>query len=129
MEGLIVKVDGKEYKVNVEESDEGKIRVFFDGKVYEVETKANVEQIVDEEIEKKSIKKEGEFVIRAPLPGTVASIDIKKDDNVDSGDLLLKLVAMKMENEIIAPKSGRIKEIKVKKNDNVNKGDVLIVIE
>ncbi len=129
MEELIIKVDGKEYKVNVEESDEGKIRVFFNGNIYEVETKANAEQIVEEEIEKKSIKEEGKFIVRAPLPGTVASINVKKNDSVDSGDVLLKLVAMKMENEKTAPKSGRIKEIKVKKNNNVNKGDVLVVIE
>lgn len=129
MEELIVKFDGKEYKVNVEESDKGKIRVFFNGNVYEVETKADAEQIIEEEIEKKSIKKEGKSIVRAPLPGTVASVDVKKNDNVNSGNVLLKLVAMKMENEITAIKSGRIKEIKVKKNDNVKKGDILVVIE
>ena len=42
MEELIIKVDDKEYKVNVEESSDGKLKVHFDGKTYEVETKADI---------------------------------------------------------------------------------------
>ena len=63
------------------------------------------------------------------MPGTVFQVNVKKGDKVKEGDSLVKLIAMKMENDIIAPKSGTVKEVKVKKNDAVNKGDVLVIID
>jgi len=63
------------------------------------------------------------------LPGIIYEIKVKKGDKVEQGQPLIKLVAMKMENEITANKSGIIKEIRVKKNDTVNRGDVLIIID
>ena len=54
---------------------------------------------------------------------------VKKGDKVKAKQSLIKLIAMKMENEITAPMDATIKEIKVKKNANVNKGDILILLE
>jgi len=129
MEEITIKLDGKEHKVNVEEVGSGKIKVHFEGKSYEVETKADIEKGFMESIVPKKSSEEGKKIIKAPLPGTVVSISVKVGDKVNEGDSLIKLVAMKMENDIIAEKSGIIKEIKVKKNDNVNKDDILIVID
>jgi len=128
MEDLIVNINGKEYRVKVEETEEGKIKVHHNGESYEVETKGDIQPTVKEEIEKKETK-EGEKTITAPLPGTVSEIKVKKGDKVKECQPLLKLIAMKMENEIASPISATIKEIKVKKNANVNKGDILIVLE
>lgn len=127
MEDLIVKIDGREYKVKVEETDAGKIRVHFNGEIYVVETKVNKK--IEEELKKTYLKKEGEIIITAPLPGIIASINVKKGQKVNSNELLLKIIAMKMENEVLSPKMGKVKEIKVKKNDTINKGDILMVIE
>ena len=129
MEEIIVKVDGKEYRVNVEEVGNGKIRVNFDGKSYEVETKADIEKEILESVSKEEIEYKGKSVVKAPLHGIVASINVKVGNKVSEGTSLLKLVAMKMENDIIAEKRGIVKEIRVKKNESVNKDDVLVVIE
>ena len=129
MEELVVKVDGKEYKVFVEETEEGKILVHCDGDVYEVETKKDVEQSTVEKIHKKKIAEEGRLEITAPLPGIVYDIKVKEGTKVKEGQSLFTLMAMKMENDITAPRDGVVKEIKVKKDANVNKGDVLAVIE
>jgi len=126
-EEIIVKINGKEHKVNIEETSDGKLKVHYDNKTYEVETKSAAEQLINEELEKKSGSKEKE--IRAPLPGIVFSIKAKAGDKVREGDKLISLMAMKMENEIESPIDGRIKEIKVKKNTSVNKGDLLIIFE
>ncbi len=129
MEELIVKVDGKDYKVFVEETDEGKIKVHCEGDVYEVETKKDVETSAIERLHKHKSEERGDAEIIAPLPGIIYEVKIKKGANVKQGQSLFILMAMKMENDITAPRDGTIKEIKVKKDDNVNKGDVLAVLE
>ncbi|MBS3105383.1 biotin/lipoyl-binding protein [Candidatus Woesearchaeota archaeon] len=129
MEELVVKVDGKDYKVFVEDTEEGKIIVHCEGDIYEVETKKDIEQSAIERLHKKQSIDEGKVEITAPLPGIVYDVKIKQGSNVKQGQSLFTLMAMKMENYITAPKDGKIKEIKVKKDDNVNKGDVLAVLE
>ena len=129
MEELIVKVDGKEYKVFVEETEEGKILVHCEGDVYEVETKKDVETSAIERLHKKQAIEEGKLEITAPLPGIIYDVKVKQGAHVKQGQSLFTLMAMKMENEITAPRDGKIKEIKVKKNSNVDKGDVLAVLE
>jgi biotin carboxyl carrier protein len=124
MEELKIIVDGKEYDVQVEETEEGKLKVSFEGEVFEVEQKADIE----EEIQGKASGAES-GIIKAPLPGTIFLINVKEGDHVKKGQKLITLIAMKMENEISATKEGKIKEVKVKQNDTVNTGDVLIVIE
>jgi len=126
MEDLTIKVDGKEYNVKVEETEDGRILVHCGGDVYEVESKN--EAGIFEKLKKKQIQETGSGTITSPLPGTIYEINVKKGDKVKEGQSLLKLIAMKMENNITAPKAGIIKEIKVKKNQNVNKGDILMVI-
>lgn len=129
MEDLTIKVDGKEYEVKVEETDDGKILVHCGGDVYEVDQPQDKQADIFNIIKKKDIEEKGKVVVTAPLPGTIYDIRVKKGQKVEEGDSLIKLIAMKMENDITAPKSGTIKEIKVKKRDNVNKGDILLVID
>lgn len=129
MEELVVKVNGEEYKVFVEETEEGKILVHCGSDVYEVETKKDVEQSAIERLHKKQTIEEGKLEITAPLPGIIYDIKVKEGSNVKQDQSLFTLMAMKMENDITAPRDGIVKEIKVKKDDNVNKGDVLAVIE
>ena len=129
MEELVVKVDGKEYKVFVEETEEGKVLVHCEGDVYEVETKKDAETSAVERLQKKQTAAEGKLEITAPLPGIIHDVKAKKGSNVKQGQSLFSLMAMKMENDITAPRDGVLKEVKVKKNDNVNKGDVLAILE
>jgi glutaconyl-CoA decarboxylase len=68
-------------------------------------------------------------VISAPMPGKILSIKVKPGQTVKSGDLILILEAMKMENEIFCGENGVVKEIRVKESDSVNPGDVLVTID
>lgn len=67
--------------------------------------------------------------ITAPMPGTVVSIAAREGQVVESGQVLLVLEAMKMENEIKAQAVGTVRQIAVQPGDSVNGGDVLIVLE
>ncbi len=67
--------------------------------------------------------------IKAPMPGIIIGIEIKKGDQIKEGDTLLILEAMKMENAIICPKDATVKSILVKTGDTVEKNKLLIELE
>ncbi|NJF26152.1 pyruvate/oxaloacetate carboxyltransferase [Thermococcus sp. Bubb.Bath] len=71
----------------------------------------------------------GEGVVTAPMPGKILRILVKEGEQVKTGQGLLILEAMKMENEIPAPKDGVVKKILVKEGDTVNTGDPMMEIE
>ena len=129
MEDLTIKVDGKEYNVKVEETEDGKILVRCNGDVYEVESAFNKEASIFNKARKKEIEEKGSSVVAAPLPGIIYGVKVKKGQKVKEGESIIKLIAMKMENDVTAHKSGTITEVKVKKNDKVNKDDILAIIE
>ena len=72
---------------------------------------------------------EGGVRITAPMPGTIIDIKVQVGDVVKTGDVLLILEAMKMENEIMAPSAGRIAAIGTTKGASVNSSELLVVIE
>jgi glutaconyl-CoA/methylmalonyl-CoA decarboxylase subunit gamma len=63
--------------------------------------------------------------IMAPLPGIIRSLSVTEGALVSSGDVVLVLEAMKMENEIRAGRSGTIGKIHVSVGQRVKKGDPL----
>ena len=65
----------------------------------------------------------------APMPGKIVSIDRAEGDEVKTGDLILKLEAMKMEHEIKAYKDGKLTQVLVKLNDQVESSQSLFEIE
>ena len=70
---------------------------------------------------------EGSLV--APMPGKVIDLKVKKGSKVKSGDTLVILEAMKMEQSIKASKDGVINEVFISKGDQVENGAVLMVME
>lgn len=71
---------------------------------------------------------EGETPVLVPMPGTVIRYQVNVGDKVKSGDVVVMLEAMKMENAIPAPAEGTIKAINFAPGASVKKGDVLLVI-
>ena len=69
-----------------------------------------------------------EKIITAQMPGTIIDIHVSAGDNVQRGQTLLILEAMKMANEVVAPDDGIVGEIKVTPGSSVNAGDVLILL-
>ncbi|RXP63297.1 acetyl-CoA carboxylase biotin carboxyl carrier protein subunit [Lutibacter sp. HS1-25] len=65
-------------------------------------------------------------IIKAPMPGSILKVNVKPNQKVKEGEVLLILEAMKMENTICAPKDGVIKVVKAKENNTVEKGELLI---
>lgn len=66
--------------------------------------------------------------LKSPLPGVINDIKVAVGSQVKSGQVVLILEAMKMENEINAECDGTITSIAVNKGDSVMEGDVLLTI-
>jgi glutaconyl-CoA/methylmalonyl-CoA decarboxylase subunit gamma len=92
-----------------------------------------VEKVVPQKrtsaIEATSPKKTSGLDVSAHLPGLILEILVKPGDKVSSGDLLIKMEAMKMVNEIRARNAGTVKDVLVTLQQNVQEHQPLLVIE
>lgn len=124
MKNYRVSVNGKTYEVVVEETSNAGM-----GQVAAAATKAETTPVnpgVNSVVNRGPI---GEGTpVNAPLSGSILAIKVKPGDSVQSGQVLLTLEALKMENEIVAPAAGVVKEIYVQAGAMVNVGDVLAVL-
>jgi biotin carboxyl carrier protein len=66
--------------------------------------------------------------VRAIIPGRVVSVAVAVGDDVEAGQRLLSVEAMKMENELRAPRAGTVDRIAVAQGQTVELGDTLIVL-
>lgn len=64
--------------------------------------------------------------IKAPMPGQITAVFVEAGQSVKTGETLLILEAMKMENAITATGGGIVKSVEIKKGDAVNKNQLLI---
>ena len=67
--------------------------------------------------------------VKAPIPGQITQVLVQLDEQVASGQPLMILEAMKMENEIRAPRSGRVKLMNVEPGRRVALSELLAEIE
>lgn len=67
--------------------------------------------------------------VKAPMNGQVVKILKKVGDTVDSGEVVLTLEAMKMENEVAAPCAGVLSRLEVKPGQNVEPGSDLFLVK
>jgi acetyl-CoA/propionyl-CoA carboxylase biotin carboxyl carrier protein len=63
------------------------------------------------------------------MQGTIVKVLVEVGDAVETGQGVVVLEAMKMENQINAERAGTVTAVKVAAGDTVGGGDVLVVIE
>jgi biotin carboxyl carrier protein len=135
-------INDREYEVEVGARQGNRVPVTVNGKAYEVELKANAAPAVARAPRASSpsqpppaprpaaaVDGTAGGAVRAPMAGLVLSVRVKVGDQVNPGDELLMLEAMKMENAITAERAGRVKRIAVEPQQVVNQDDVLIELE
>ena len=109
-------ITGKEVKIEV------------DGETFELVIKDELDQMLDSmgfsTVSSKHIKE-----IKAPMPGLVLEVAVKEGQEVEEGEKILILEAMKMENSIMIHTNARIKRIAVSAGQAVDKGQVLVELE
>ncbi len=112
-----VKVNGKSYAVKLD----GDNKAVVNGKTYDINVKSGIET------KSESSTGEGEE-IKAGLPGNVLRIEVSEGQEVEEGDVLLVMEAMKMESEVKSPKSGYVTSVMVSQGDKVITGQGLVTI-
>jgi len=65
----------------------------------------------------------------APMPGKIVRVLAPENSEVEAGQGVLVVEAMKMQNEIKSPKKGVVRKMVATEGANVNAGDVLAVVE
>lgn len=72
---------------------------------------------------------EGRATVDSPMPGKVVKVLVAEGDEVEEGQGVVVVEAMKMENELKAPKAGTVVELSASEGQLVEGGAVLVVIE
>lgn len=120
-------LDGKSYSAEVVKSDPQTktFHIKVNGSLYPVQIKDKFDLLL-EKMGMGNAAAAKAMVIKAPMPGLIIELKVKPGDEVKTGDPLLILEAMKMENIIKSPGAGVVKNVKAKKGDSVEKNQILI---
>jgi biotin carboxyl carrier protein len=140
------KLDGRELLLDVVSAQEGMLSLLLQGKSYEVKqetmgTESNV--VVGQERFSASVRdprsfrsrrrsgasEQGVMKIKAPMPGKVVRILAPAGSQVEMGQSVVVIEAMKMQNELKAPKTGVVKKISVAEGAAVEAGQALAEVE
>ncbi|MEZ4516668.1 MAG: biotin/lipoyl-containing protein [Chloroflexota bacterium] len=71
---------------------------------------------------------DGEAIISSPMPGIIVAVPVKEGEQVQSGDKVVILESMKMENELRAPCDGVVTHVNVVAGASVEKDQALVTI-
>ena len=140
------KLDGRELPLDVVSAQDGMLSLLLQGKSYEVKQEtvgAESNVVVGQERFSASVRdprsfrsrrragasEQGVMKIKAPMPGKVVRILAPVGSQVETGQSVVVIEAMKMQNELKAPKTGVVKKINVEEGAAVEAGQALAEVE
>src|SRR5438067_835060 len=142
----LCRLDSREIQMDAVLARPDVISVLIDGKAYEIKRErtatdmhlwvgsARYEAVLRDPRSLRSRKggvadEKGPKKLLAPMPGKIVRVLVAEQAEVEAGQGILVVEAMKMQNELKSPKKGIVQKLAVKDGDNVNPGDVLAVVE
>lgn len=66
--------------------------------------------------------------LKAPMPGLILEVKVEVGSQVSRGEVVCRMEAMKMENNILAPVDGEVQAVNISQGAEVQTGQVLMVI-
>lgn len=120
----VVTLNGKNYEVEVEETDAVITAVTDAAPAAPVAAAAPAAPAA---APAPAAAADGQKVL-SPMPGTILSVNVSVGSAVKVGEVILILEAMKMENEIVAPCDGTVKQLAVQKGSTVATDALLAVV-
>jgi biotin carboxyl carrier protein len=144
--GWRCRLDDREVELDAVLARRDVLSVIIDGKAYEVKREVTADDLHlwvgsarygTELRDPRSLRNrrsgagagEGPRKLVAPMPGKVVRLLAKEKDEIEAGQGVVVVEAMKMQNEIKSPKKGVIKQLPVREGTAVNAGDVLAIVE
>lgn len=103
-------------------ADSGRVWVFIDGRTYFIEATSRGARVPRS-------TSDDEVALSSPMPATVVAIAVAAGQEVEEGDLLVMLEAMKMELPITAPRKARVKSLACREGELVPAGVPLLELE
>jgi biotin carboxyl carrier protein len=138
------RLDGEEREADVEQPEPGVYSVIMNGRAYDARIEENalgLAVVIDgfrfridvsdpRRLARQSggTDRKGAETIVAPMPGKVVRVLVAPGDQVESGQGLVVVEAMKMQNELKASIAGRVATVPAKEGATVAAGDVLATI-
>jgi biotin carboxyl carrier protein len=108
-----------------DDSENNQLTIKINHRVFQVKKRGELDELIASlGLDVPKIKKLKE--LKAPMPGRVLKIFVKEGDEIQIGDNVLSLEAMKMENILKAEGIGTVSKICIEEGDVVDKGAVLI---
>lgn len=125
----MVTIGSEVYRVVVRPAgSRGVYTLWLDGYRFEVEALDERARAI-RDLSGRTAGPKGPAPVVAPMPGLVVRVNAQVGDQVQAGQGLVVMEAMKMENELRAQAAGRVKSILVSTGTAVEKGTVLIELE
>lgn len=125
---ILFRIGTKLYKIRNIQVNGGEIECTVNGRWISATIK-NEQQLLLEKLGFKTTAEKSIGSLQAPMPGKILELLSAEGDEVELGDPVAILEAMKMENELKAPCAGTILSISVTNGSNVEKNQLLLEIE
>ncbi len=119
-------LNGESFEALVYPSDRG-IQVLLRGRLFDFEVEDERQRRLRQSSGGAAIHS-GEFQLKAPMPGLIVAVPIEEGQEIESGQDLIILESMKMQNELKAPRDGIVNSVRVKAGDNVDQNQVLLTL-
>ena len=140
------RLDGREIRLDAVLTRRDVLSVLIDGKAYEIKRErtptdmhlwVGSERFAAELRDPRSLRsrkgsaadEQGARKLVAPMPGKVVRVLAPAQTEVEAGQGVIVVEAMKMQNELKSPKKGVVKKVLAAEGDAVNAGDVLAIVE
>ena len=124
----MVTIGDEVHRVVVRAGARGVYTLWLDGYRFEVEALDERARAI-RELAGKSAGPSGPAPLVAPMPGLIVRVTAQPGDQVQAGQGLVVMEAMKMENELRAPAAGRVKSVHATPGTAVVKGAILVELE
>lgn len=146
---VFARVDDREYELEASEPEPNVFLLKNENKIYEVfvSPQQNAGEPLQVKVKNQSFEinlidpkrlrgaggagesADGAAEIKTAMPGKVVRVLVKPGAEIQKGDGVIIVEAMKMQNEMKSPKDGIVKEIRFSEGATVNAGEILAVIE
>ena len=124
----LLRIGTKLYKIDNVHIEKHTVEFTLEGTWHSVNVR-NEQDLLLDRLGFKTAAEIGEGELKAPMPGKILELLVDEGDEVELGDPVAILEAMKMENELKAPVSGKITSIAVEEGESVEKNVLILEIE